>query len=284
MIPTVNFHITKACNYSCKFCFATFDDISEKGLTKHEQKEVIRLIAKSGYFRKLNFAGGEPFLLPHLPELIAYAKELGLETSVVTNGSRLEPTTLKDLAEYLDIFAISVDSLNPDVNRQIGRWEKKTGVISQDKIMSFAEVCHQNGIFLKINTVVCRFNKDEKMTDFINLMRPKRWKVLQVSPVKYQNDKEFDAVRVSDLEFRAYVERNREGLNESHTDLVSEDTEHISDSYLMVDLRGRFYSANKEGHKYSPHILEVGVEAALEEVQVDEEKFRRRGGEYSVKG
>jgi organic radical activating enzyme len=45
----------------------------------------------------LNAAGGEPFLHPHIFELIAAAKEAGLVTSVVTNGSCLDAAKLLKL-------------------------------------------------------------------------------------------------------------------------------------------------------------------------------------------
>lgn len=38
---------------------------------------------------KLTFVGGEPFLHPHIEQLLAAAKAAGLTTSIVTNGSRL---------------------------------------------------------------------------------------------------------------------------------------------------------------------------------------------------
>ena len=33
LIPSVNFHVWKACNMRCKFCFATFQDEKPLGLT-----------------------------------------------------------------------------------------------------------------------------------------------------------------------------------------------------------------------------------------------------------
>ncbi|WP_282071372.1 hypothetical protein [Polaribacter atrinae] len=47
----------------------------------------MRKIAAAG-FEKITFAGGEPMLCPWLPKLIKTAKELGLTTMIVTNGSQ----------------------------------------------------------------------------------------------------------------------------------------------------------------------------------------------------
>ena len=73
MITTINFHLLKACNFKCKFCYATFNDINEKKMSKNEQFELIKQLAESKMFKKINFAGGEPTLIPYIKELIIYA-------------------------------------------------------------------------------------------------------------------------------------------------------------------------------------------------------------------
>jgi radical S-adenosyl methionine domain-containing protein 2 len=57
---------------------------------------------------KLTFVGGEPLLHPMLPQLIQAAKEAGLTTCVVTNGSRLTVDWLQDMRPHLDWLALSV--------------------------------------------------------------------------------------------------------------------------------------------------------------------------------
>ena len=101
-IPSVNYHLWKACNMRCRHCFATFQDIELQILPKgHLGREdcvlVVEALAESG-FQKINFAGGEPTLCPWLPNLIRRAKELGLTTSVVTNGSRITEEWLESVS------------------------------------------------------------------------------------------------------------------------------------------------------------------------------------------
>ena len=87
---TVNYHLLYACNMSCGFCFATFLDTRESGraLKKEQALEVVDRLCHAN-FGKINFAGGEPTLSPHLPDLIRAAKLHGRTTSIVSNGSRL---------------------------------------------------------------------------------------------------------------------------------------------------------------------------------------------------
>ena len=77
----------------CKFCFATFNDL---GVVKHnleKSKRIVAEVAKNG-FSKITFAGGEPTLIKELPEIVKYAKELGLITTIVTTGAKLSESPL----------------------------------------------------------------------------------------------------------------------------------------------------------------------------------------------
>jgi len=82
---SINLHLTNKCNYQCKFCFAR-NRCQGKELTFKEWKKLIFLLSEKNCL-KVNFAGGEPTLLPYLPELINYAKDLGFFTSIISNGS-----------------------------------------------------------------------------------------------------------------------------------------------------------------------------------------------------
>ena len=69
MIVAINFHINKACNAHCSFCFATFRDVRGRSPT-HVALGVIDALADAGC-QKLNFAGGEPTLRKDLGQLTA---------------------------------------------------------------------------------------------------------------------------------------------------------------------------------------------------------------------
>lgn len=280
MLPTVNFHLIKACNYGCKFCYATFEDIKQKGLSEPEQYELMRLLAQSTKFRKINFAGGEPTLVPHIKKLIKHAKFLGFETSIVTNGSKIDAEWVKEMSSYLNILALSVDSIDDNTNLKSGRNEKGK-VIPKEKLLEIAEVCHIYGIHFKVNTVVFKLNKLEYLTDFVNQLKPFRWKVLQVTRVEGQNDRQFDELKISDEEFENFCQSNEQKLLPD-IKFVKEPANILQGSYLMIDMLGRFYDSSKGCHSYSKPILEVGVEQAMKEINVDIEKFTQREGNYSV--
>ena len=127
---TLNLHLTKHCNYHCTFCWATFRDV----LGDQSRDEWLQLIAvvaaeravSPGYVvDKITFAGGEPTLLPYLPELIEQAKRHGFTTCVVTNGTRVPENFLHRVAPWLDWITVSLDSGDDAAtNARIGRGRK----------------------------------------------------------------------------------------------------------------------------------------------------------------
>ena len=175
----------------CGFCFATFLDIQpdilpEGHLRREDCLSVVESLARAG-FRKINFAGGDPTLCRWLPELIIRARDLGLTTSVVTNGSRLTREWLRSIKGSLDWVTLSIDSLDPDTLRRIGR-TIRSGPMSKEEYLTVIDDLRKFGVRLKINTVVTRHNIGESLVGFITETRPERWKLLQVLPVKGQND------------------------------------------------------------------------------------------------
>lgn len=282
-VPTVNYHLWRPCNMKCGFCFATFQDISPDILPKgHLGREgcvsVVEFLAHAG-FAKINFAGGEPTLCTWLPELIRLAKEMGLTTSIVTNGSRITTEWLKGLNGSLDWAALSIDSIDPDTLARIGR-TTRAGPMSRENYLRAVRIFKQNDVRVKINTVVTRDTLKENLADFVEEARPERWKLLQVLPVKGQNDRLVDEHVVSPAEFDRYVRLNRR-VEALGITLVPESNDLMKGSYVMVDPAGRFFDNIAGGYTYSRPIIEVGVEQALKDVSIDVEKFLSRNGLYN---
>src|SRR5581483_5102991 len=103
---SVNYHFTRQCNYSCGFCFHTAKTSYVPPL--EDSKIVLAKLADKG-MKKINFAGGEPFLHPkYLEKLLYFCKqELMLESvSIVSNGSKISRNFLQRNKDYLDILAI----------------------------------------------------------------------------------------------------------------------------------------------------------------------------------
>ena len=189
--------------------------------------------------KKLNFAGGEPFLVAKLlGELAKFCKEvLALESvSVVTNGSKVTAEWLNEYGRYLDIMAVSCDSFDEATNVRIGRGRGA----HLDQVGKLSRLCKQHGIKFKINTVVNRYNFREDMNGPIKAIDPFRWKVFQVLLVEGENHSE-DTLRdvrrflISDEEFKLFCDAHRH-----HAFFVPESNRVMRSSYLLLDEHMRF--------------------------------------------
>jgi sulfatase maturation enzyme AslB (radical SAM superfamily) len=70
---SVNYHFSRKCNYQCGFCFHTAK--TSHVLSLAQAKSGLLKLKEAG-MKKINFAGGEPFLFPvFLGELVKYSKE-----------------------------------------------------------------------------------------------------------------------------------------------------------------------------------------------------------------
>ena len=283
-VPSVNYHLWEPCNMRCGFCFATFQDVKRemdlpKGhLPQEDCISVIDQIAEFG-FEKINFAGGEPTLCPWLPDLITRAKEHGMTTSIVTNGSRITDQWLDALNGSLDWVGLSIDTVDPEKLIDLGRAVGGKISITETEYLDIIRAIKQRGIRLKINTVVTSVTWQEDFTTFIRLAKPERWKLLQALAVKGQNDAHIADFTVTTEKFEAYVQRNHI-VEDDGIRVIPESNTAMTESYVMIDPAGRFFDNAQGSYTYSTPILESGVAAALKQVSIDSERFHRRGGKY----
>lgn len=280
IIPSVNFHLWEPCNMRCKFCFATFQDVKKsilpKGhLPKQEALRIVDQLAQFG-FEKITFAGGEPTLCPWLPELLQRAKQHGLTTMIVTNGTALSEEYLGTIAESTDWIALSIDSLCSKINLKSGRAKVGKKALDELTYLAIIERVISNGIKLKINTVVHALNYEEDMNEFINRVQPLRWKVLQVLPIEGQNSGSVNPFLITKSQFNEFVLKHK-----GQSSLVPEANEDIKGSYVMVDPAGRFFQNEEAQYAYSLPILQHGVERAYKQMNYDYKLFQGRGGDYT---
>ena len=287
---TINYMCIKTCNFKCKFCFSTYDDpgcsgLDAGGLKPPQAAEVVRALAASNLFDKITFAGGEPLLRTDLYDLLKLSKDLGLKTSVVTNGSLMMGIKKKTpnkralkLFEVIDQLAFSIDSCDPKTRIDIGRAFAGVTPLPNSHYLNLVDWIRANTkISLKLNTVVSRPCWQEDMNSFLDRIAPERWKVFQVLPVAGQNDEWFDELKITDEQFKAYLERHK------RHDPVFETNDLLRSSYLLVDPWGRFFDNSAGGHTYSQPLLEVGIPEAMKQCSFDFSKYEERGGVYEIR-
>jgi len=234
-------------------------------------RKIIKKLRNAG-MEKITFAGGEPLLFKHLLASVKYAKGLGLTTSIITNGSLITDEFLEEVYPSLDWFGLSVDSTCISTNKKIGRYFKN-GFDYYNFIMKIKNPKYDFKI--KINTVVNKYNQRESLQDFIAYVDPDRWKVFNTLKVRGQNDMHFEEIKST--EFDRFVDRHY------HPNMIVEDNELMTSSYVLVDPLGRFFDDTNGVHTYSDSLLKYSVEHCLSQVNLSEEKFIERGGIYNWK-
>ena len=279
----VNWHFWPWCNYGCRFCFARFEDIPRADrLPKEIAITVPEMLAAAGA-DKITFVGGEPTLCPYLGDLLAASKDVGLTTCIVSNATGLTEEFLDEWGHLIDWVGISIDASNDEIHAEIGRGMRGDLARQRSHHLELAKQvwasCTQRGIRMKLNTVVCKANLEDDMSDLVMELRPERWKIFEVLPVEGQNDGDVDDILLEDGEFNSWVERHKWVADEG-IQFVPENNELMRGSYAMLDALGRFYSNTEGGHTYGPSILDVGIMRAWEENCFLEDRFHDRGGIY----
>lgn len=149
-IPFLRILPTDFCNLVCSYCWQHNSD-------RHFMDEQLfdSCLAKAMEFHVglISFLGGEPTIWPHLLDSIKKCSARHIGTDVTTNGSRLTPDYLDDLAKAgLDLLNISVDGL---VESKISR----KACLSDPKLLqAIASILRAKRMRVRLNSVICKDN------------------------------------------------------------------------------------------------------------------------------
>lgn len=247
---SVCWNITTRCNESCKFCYRE-RNVEDLKLEK-EKKEIIDNIAKAGIC-KLTFAGGEPFLVPDIKDLICYAKDKGLMVGATSNGIKLmENPELREFCfKNLDWLTLSLDGSCKEVQAAMTRntrhVENVKAIMNEySKYEKNMQKCN-----MKINTLVSGVNKDDilNIAELIkNAPAPiKRWKLFQFVPLRGTAKENCEMFRISDEEFENTVKKVKEYLRivGKENILSVSGRKNIEEAYFVIFPDGSVKSSNE---------------------------------------
>lgn len=278
----INFHITDACNYTCKYCFAHF---KMKDLPLRDAEAVIDSIEV--FFReneiengRINIAGGEPLMYRHLDAIIDYIVAKNIKVSIITNGSRLTEERIASWSGKVSMIGISIDAITPSADIHIGRCDSHQTTNSLEHLIKMAQAIHKAGIKLKINTVVSRANLGEDMRSVYQAMKPDRLKLIYIHVVRDVNEWPETMNLIPTVgEYNDFVEKNR---YEENCELVFERPLEMENSYFMINPHGEVY-INCFGleKKYGNAIYEPLTEI-FSRLPFDEKKFNIRYEDETV--
>lgn len=218
----VYLELTRACNLKCIHCLNNSGIKQKDELTKDELLKLIKKLSSLGV-QEIRFTGGEPLLFNGIYDLIRFATEEGICTSLGTNGTLITKEVAKKLKESgLKKVVVSIDG-----NKKTH--DKIRGRKNYQKAMNGLKYLQKNGINVRVNSVIMKSNMDDviklakkmsrkKITIFIRrFISSGRGKELENNML---NKKDYDYVRnklQKELAKKTYVNghylRNDEGVN-----------------------------------------------------------------------
>lgn len=143
--------LTRSCNLRCKHCLNNSGETLDNQLNYEEFRDMILKFSESG-IQEIRFTGGEPLIFLGVFDLIKLCTDLGIYTSIGTNGTLISKTVAQKLKKAgLKKAIVSIDGTEKkhDYIRGNGNYKK-----AMDGIDNLLEL----GIDVRINSVIMKEN------------------------------------------------------------------------------------------------------------------------------
>jgi radical SAM protein with 4Fe4S-binding SPASM domain len=105
----------------------------------------------------VSFTGGEPTLVPELPLLVRYAKNLGMRVNLITNGTKITEALAGQLADNgLDSAQVSIEGVDAATH------DRTVGLRGAfDRSLSAVRYLQKAGVLTHSNTTITKSNLHE---------------------------------------------------------------------------------------------------------------------------
>jgi radical SAM protein with 4Fe4S-binding SPASM domain len=163
--------LTYGCNERCRFCYAACGDVAcgdaayapvaplkagRGELSTEEARRVIRIFKEEAKIPFFSFTGGEPLLRKDLEELASYARDIGLRTNLITNGSLASPERARSLKSAgIETAQVSLESPEEAIHDGLcgreGAWKKTVAGIAN---------LRDAGISVQTNSTLTSVNRE----------------------------------------------------------------------------------------------------------------------------
>lgn len=128
-IRQASFRLTDRCNLRCHTCgqwgdngylhACSLSELKDREIPSQRYLHLLRDLVAHGHQPLVYFWGGEPMLYGDILELIEGATELGLPTSIATNGTRLAASARRLVEAPLFLLQVSIDGHNAQLHNSL---------------------------------------------------------------------------------------------------------------------------------------------------------------------
>ncbi len=163
------------CNFRCPYCMPaeqfhrTYEFLNKNEWLSFDEIDRLACVFVSLGVKKLRLTGGEPLLRPNIDELVRKLSTIeGVEDlALTTNGSALVEWAPKLRAAGLKRLTVSLDTLDPEVFKQLSGGRGKVEDVLDG--IKAAEACGFKRI--KFNAVIQRGINDHTILDLVRHFR-----------------------------------------------------------------------------------------------------------------
>ncbi len=103
-----------ACNHRCRFCGKDFMGYERRFLDWEVFRTRLEEMGRSGVKSIMHAGEGEPFMHPHLEDMVKHGKKCGIDQAVNTNGVLMNPERAEQILPCAEWIRLSVDAGTPE--------------------------------------------------------------------------------------------------------------------------------------------------------------------------
>ena len=153
--------LTRACNYSCGFCYAMLQENERKVINKKNIFDFLEDCAEIGVKGISFVSDGESTISPVFTEACKYGYELGLSMAVGTNGFVLTKKKSAEILPYLTYLRVNFSAGEKKRYAEImGTKEKSFDRVCQN-IKDMMEIKKENNLSCTVGMQMVLMPKDE---------------------------------------------------------------------------------------------------------------------------
>jgi cyclic pyranopterin phosphate synthase len=175
VVDYLRISVTERCNFRCQYCMPEkpFSWVPHENLLSFEDMfEFVKVAIDEG-IKKIRLTGGEPLLRHGLVQFVKLIHDYApnIDLAITTNAFLLEETaqSLKDAG--LKRLNISLDSLKPEVAKQIAQKDVL------DKVLKGIHKANSIGLGIKINCVPLKGINDSEIIDLLEYCKKNNWEI-----------------------------------------------------------------------------------------------------------
>lgn len=218
-------NVTTRCNQCCKYChrFLNLNDLSVE-----DNKKILNNLIESG-IKEITWTGGEALLLDGIDELLEISYNNGIKNKLITNGMLLTINRLNKIGKYLDSITLSIDSIDDEINSEIGR-----GINHFNVIKNILDYVNNLNIKVRINSVVCSYNLNtfDNLINFLNNYNIHSWRIFKFMPLRNKAIENKNDFNITMDEYEKIVKSINEKSNIKNIDTRIESD--MEKKYLLV--------------------------------------------------